>query len=268
MKKAVLLTGLLLTGGLASAQTIRSPNQKLALTFALTAAGEPSYQLRFGPKVVLRPGRLGLALQDDPGLTRGFEVVRIDSSRHDDTWAPVWGEVKSIRNHYRELAVTLRQPAQQNRRLVLRFRVFDDGLGFRYEVPRQPHVQYFVVQDELTEFGLPADHQAFWIPGDYDTNEYVYSTSPVSQIDNAALVKASTNIAVRVAPDPRAVQTPLMLKAADGLYVNIHEAALRDYPAMQLHVDRASFMLTASLVPNAVGSKAFLHAPATTPGAR
>ena len=265
MKKAVLLTGLLLTGGLASAQTIRSPNQKLALTFALTAAGEPSYQLRFGPKVVLRPGRLGLALQDDPGLTRGFEVARIDSSRHDDTWAPVWGEVKSIRNHYRELAVTLRQPAQQNRRLVLRFRVFDDGLGFRYEVPRQPGSQYFVVQDELTEFGLPADHRAFWIPGDYDTNEYVYSTSPVSRIDNAALVKASTNIAVRVAPDPRAVQTPLMLKAADGLYVNIHEAALRDYPAMQLHVDRASFMLTASLVPNAVGSKAFLHAPATTP---
>ena len=265
MKKVVLLTSLLLTGGLASAQTIRSPNQKLALTFALTAAGEPSYQLRFGPKVVLRPGRLGLALQDDPGLTRGFEVARIDSSSHDDTWAPVWGEVKSIRNHYRELAVTLRQPAQQNRQLVLRFRVFDDGLGFRYEVPRQPHVQYFVVQDELTEFGLPADHKAFWIPGDYDTNEYVYSTSPVSQIDNAALVKSATNIAVRVAPDPQAVQTPLMLKAADGLYVNIHEAALRDYPAMQLHVDRASYVLTASLVPNAVGSKAFLHAPATTP---
>ena len=266
MKKAVLLTGLLLAGGLAAAQTIRSPNQKLALTFALTAAGEPSYQLRYGPQTVLKPGRLGLALQDDPGLTRGFEVMRVDSSRHDDTWAPVWGEVKSIRNHYRELAVTLRQPAQQNRQLVLRFRVFDDGLGFRYEVPRQPGSQYFVVQDELTEFGLSADHQAFWIPGDYDTNEYKYTTSPLSQVDNAALVKASTNIAVRVAPDPQAVQTPLMLKApGGGLYLNIHEAALRDYPALQLHVDRASYVLTARLVPNAVGSKAFLRAPATTP---
>jgi hypothetical protein len=265
MRIIALSASLLLLRVLAPAQTIHSPNQKLALTFRLSAAGEPEYQLRYGARPVLQPSRLGLLLQDQPGFAKGLTVARIDSSQHDDTWTPVWGETKTIRNHYRELAVTLRQAAAPGQQLVVRFRVFDDGLGFRYEFPQQPSLKYFVVTDELTEFALAGDHQAFWIPGDYDSNEYPYTHSRLSEVDNSQLVKSSTDIAVREAPDPQAVQTPLMLKTNDGLYINLHEAALVNYPAMQLHVDRASHRLTARLVPNAVGSKAFLHAPDHTP---
>jgi hypothetical protein len=166
-----------------NAQTIHSPNHRLALTFALTPTGEPSYQLSYGSKPVIKPSRLGVLLRGGAGMEQGFVVAGVDSSAHDDTWAPVWGEVKSIRNHYQELAVTLRQPQQQNRELVLRFRVFDDGLGFRYEWPRQKQLAYFVVSEERTEFNLPADHKAFWIPGDYDSNEYRYTTSRLSAVN-------------------------------------------------------------------------------------
>ncbi|MDO7877463.1 glycoside hydrolase family 97 protein [Hymenobacter sp. ASUV-10] len=249
----------------AQAQTIHSPSHKLALRFALNAAGEPTYQLSHGKKTVLTPSRLGILLKDQAGFDKGFTVAGIDSSRHDDTWAPVWGEVKQIRNHYQELAVTLRQAGAQNRRLVLRFRLFDDGLGFRYEFPAQKSLNYFTVSDELTEFNLPADHTAFWIPGDYDTNEYAYTRSRLSAVDNRPVVEAGKSIAVRDAPDAQAVATPLMLKADDGLYVNIHEAAQVNYPAMQLHVDRATHHLKAQLVPDAVGTKAYLQAPAHTP---
>ena len=131
----------------AHAQTTHSPGRKLTLTFALSPAGEPTYQLRYGPKVVLKPSRLAVLLQGQPGFDKGFTVAKVDSSVHDDTWAPVWGEVKQIRNHYRELAITVQQAAAQNRQLVLRFRLFDDGLGFRYEFPEQPNLKYFTVQD-------------------------------------------------------------------------------------------------------------------------
>jgi hypothetical protein len=247
------------------AQTIHSPGHKLALRFALSASGEPTYQLSHGQKTVVTPSRLGILLKDQAGFDKGFTVAGIDSSRHDDTWAPVWGEVKQIRNHYQELAVTLRQAGVQGRRLVLRFRLFDDGLGFRYEFPLQKTLNYFTVTDELTEFNLPTDHTAFWIPGDYDTNEYAYTRSRLSAVDNRPVVEAGKSIAVREAPDAQAVATPLMLKADDGLYINIHEAAQVNYPAMQLHVDRATHHLKAQLVPDAVGTKAYLQAPAHTP---
>ncbi|WP_210522123.1 glycoside hydrolase family 97 protein [Hymenobacter terricola] len=265
MKKSALLLCLLIISHLSQAQTIYSPSRKLALTFGLSPAGEPTYKLTFGPKIVLKTSRLGILIQDQPGFARGLTVVRRDSSQHDDTWTLVWGETKTIRNHYQELAVTLQQAAPPRQRVVLRFRVFDDGLGFRYEFPTQPNLKYFTVTDELTEFALAGDHKAFWIPGDYDTNEYPYTTSRLSEVDNAALVKASTALPVRAAPDAQAVATPLMLKSVEGLYVNIHEAALVNYPAMQLHVDRASYCLTARLVPDAVGTKAYLHAPDHTP---
>lgn len=145
------------------------------------------------------------------------------------------------------------------------FRVFPDGIGFRYVFPLQPSLKYFVVKDEYTEFNLTGDHTAFWIPGDYDTNEYSYTTSRISAIDNRPVVKAATDIAVRVAPDPFAVQTPLMMKSATGLYINIHEAALLNYPAMQLHANTNTLALSARLVPDALNNKAYLHAPAHTP---
>ncbi|NML65484.1 glycoside hydrolase family 97 protein [Hymenobacter sp. RP-2-7] len=260
-----LLLALIATAAHAASPPLTARLGQVQLTFALNAAGQPTYAVRYGQRPVVNASRLGVAFAGGGGFDGPLRVLGSEVTDVDNTWQPVWGEVKSIRNHYQQLTVHLRQPAAPGRRLDVVFRVFADGVGFRYEWPRQLALGNFVVQDELTEFALPADHQAFWIPGDYDTNEYLYTRSRLSAVDNATQVRASTEIAVRDAPDAQAVATPLMLKADDGLYVNIHEAAQVDYPAMQLHVDRASHVLTAQLVPNAVGSKAFLHAPAHTP---
>ncbi|HET9503495.1 MAG TPA: glycoside hydrolase family 97 protein [Hymenobacter sp.] len=266
MKKYLLL--LLLAGHQAAAQTpapLTAHLDKVKLTFALSADGRPTYAVTYGTKPVVNTSRLGLVFQDKQGFDGPLTLTGSEVKDVDETWQPVLGEVKTIRNHYQQLTVHLRQPAAPGRRVDVVFRVFADGVGFRYELPRQLALGNCVVTDELTEFALPADHQAFWLPADYDTNEYLYTKSRLSAVDNSAQVKNSTEIAVRVAPDAQGVATPLMLKADNGLYVNIHEAAQVDYPAMQLHVDRASHRLTARLVPDAVGSKAFWHAPASTP---
>jgi glucan 1,4-alpha-glucosidase len=241
-----------------------SMNQ-VKLTFLLTEKGIPVYAIYFNGRPVIKPSRLGFNLKDMPALDSNFEVIKSDSLAFDETWQPVWGEVKDIRNHYKQLSVHLREKSAPNRLLNIVFRVFEDGVGFRYEFPGQPNLKYFIVSDELTEFSLAGDHKTFWIPGDYDSNEYPYTTSAISAIDNTSMVNASTAIAVRVAPDPYAVQTPLMMKTADGLYLNIHEAALINYSSMQLHVDRATYKLTVSLVPDALGNKSYLRAPASTP---
>lgn len=238
--------------------------EKVKLTFQLDGGGVPLYEVRFGDKVVILPSRMGFVLNEDSSFYKGFTLAGVERKSVDTTWQPVWGETKMIRDRHEEMIVHLVRAASQ-KKLDIVFRVFADGVGFRYVFPRQPGLSYFVVADELTEFHLAGDHKTFWIPGDYDTNEYPYTTSKLSEIDNRQLVASSTAIAVRVAPDPYGVQTPLMMKSADGLYVNIHEAALVNYPAMQLHVDRASLTLTAQLVPDAVGNKAYLHAPAVTP---
>lgn len=263
--RAAFLFVLLFCFGLqAFAQDIESPSRKLSLSFRLTDAGEPTYRLNFGAKQVLLQSRLGVELKDMPSLTGGFTVVKAETSDKDETWEPVWGEVRQIRNRYRELAVTLQQASANNRRMVIRFRLFDDGLGFRYEFPEQDGLKYFIVADEKTEFNLTGDHKAFWIPGDYDTNEYAYSTTKLSEV-NATKGMSEKEIAVKSIPADNVVQTPLMLKTADGLYVNIHEAALINYPAMNLNVDRQSFRLSSHLVPDAVGNKAYLQTPEKTP---
>ncbi|MGI8734275.1 MAG: glycoside hydrolase family 97 protein [Pyrinomonadaceae bacterium] len=248
----------------ALAQTIQSPDGKLSLSFALTADGEPTHQLSFSGRPVLQNSKLGIELKDKPSFTNGFTIVKSDTSQTDETWEPVWGEVKRIRNHYKELTVTLRQTAHKNRTLIIRFRLFNDGLGFRYEVPEQADLKYFIVADEKTEFNLTGDHKAFWIPGDYDTNEYAYTTTRLSEID-ATSGKAAQEIAFKTPIAANAVQTPLMMKTAEGLYINIHEAALVNYPAMNLMVNKQTFGLSSHLVPDPVGSKAFLQAPAKTP---
>ncbi|OON65664.1 glycoside hydrolase family 97 protein [Hymenobacter sp. CRA2] len=240
-------------------QSLHSPANKLALRFSLSPAGEPTYQLSFGSRTVLKPSRLGVLVQDQAGFAQGLTVVRMDSAQHDETWQPVWGEVKSIRNRYKELLVTLQQPGPEQRQVQVRFRLYDDGLGFRYEWPRQPNLQYFTVMGERTEFNLPADHKAFWIPGDYDSNEYAYTTSRLSQVNSGGITP------IQLKSDPKRVQTPLMLKSDDGLYVNIHEAALVNYPAMMLDVSPRGFGLTAHLVPAATGAAAYLQAPEHTP---
>ena len=266
MMRIRLLILLLCVYGLsASAQKIESPSGKLSLTFELTGEGEPAYQLSFGGRAVVKRSRLGLELKGGPSLVKGFTVMKSDTAQADETWEPVWGEVKQIRNRYRELAVTLRQAGTPDTRtLVIRFRLFDDGLGFRYEIPEQNGLRYFIVADERTEFQLAGDHKTFWIPGDYDTNEYAYTTSKLSEVD-AAKGKAAEEISAKTFFAANAVQTPLMMKSADGLYVNLHEAALVNYPAMNLMVDRQTFTLTSHLVPDALGNKAYLQTPARTP---
>jgi hypothetical protein len=259
---------LLTAGGSAAAQQAKpltASVENVKLTFSLPPGGQPTYAVSYRQKPVIQPSRLGLKLADAPGFEGPLVLTGSEVTNVDNTWQPVLGEVKNIRNHYQQLTVHLRQAGAPGQRMDVVFRVFADGIGFRYEFPKQSNLGYFVVADELTEFALAGDHQAFWIPGDYDTNEYYYSHSRLSAVDNTAQVKASTEIAVRTAPDPQAVATPLMLKSDDGLYINLHEAALLNYPAMQLHVDQASHRLSARLVPNAVGSKAFMHAPDHTP---
>ncbi len=246
------------------AQDLTAAMDKIKLAFSLNETGTPIYSVSFEDKPVIKPSSLGFVFSNNENFNSGFELINSEQKSQDDTWQPVWGEVKEIRDHYNELIVHLKQK-NTNRLLDIEFKVFADGVGFRYVFPQQPNLKYFIVKDELTQFNLAGDHKTFWIPGDYDSNEYPYTTSKLSEINNKSMVDKSTDIAVRTVPDSLCVQTPLMMKSGDGLYINIHEAALINYPAMQLHVDGSKYQLTSSLVPDAVGNKAYLHAPFHTP---
>jgi hypothetical protein len=248
----------------ATAQTLLSPDKTLALSIALSADSILTYRLdRLGKPVILS-SKMGIELRNQPSLITGFEIRSVDTLTVDETWQPVWGEVKEIRNHCREMTVTLSQKSFQERKVVVRFRLFNDGLGFRYEFPLQDHLGYMTVGDEKTEFNFTGDHKAFWIPGDYDTNEYPYSTTTLSQID-ATIGKRAEEIGTRTLIAATAVQTPLMLKTAEGLYINIHEAALVDYSAMNLILNPKTFSLTSHLVPDAAGNKGYLQTPCKSP---
>jgi len=248
----------------APAQVITAGMQKVTMDFTLNTDGVPVYSVSYDQKVIIKPSALGFTFTNNDNFNSNFEIQGSEKRSVDETWKPVWGQVNEIRNHYEEVTVHLKQHAT-NRLLDISFRVFADGVAFRYEFPKQPRIKYFIVTDELTQFNLTGNHKAFWIPGDYDTNEYPYTTCKISEIDNKELVEKSTAIAVRVAPDRYAVQTPLMMKTDDGLYINIHEAALVNYPAMQLHVNDSTYQLSARLVPDAYGNKAYLHASFHTP---
>jgi hypothetical protein len=262
MKNIILSVAFLLV--FAHAQTIQSPNKKLSLVFSVTSDSVPQYQLSFGKKSVINPSRLGVVLKNQASFLTGFTVASVESSLVDNSWNPVLGEVKTIRNNYRELKIILRQPEQKNRELVIVFRLFDEGLGFRYEFPKQDNLNYFIVSDERTEFALTGDHKAFWIPGDFDTNEYAYFHTSLSEV-NAMQGMSSTDIATRSVIAANAIQTPVIMKSVDGLYIDIFEAALTNYPAMCLSINKNNFVLTSILAPDAVGNKAYLQAPAKTP---
>ncbi len=238
---------------------------KVKMVFTLDPNGSPLYEVFYDNKAVILPSRMGFKLNTDSLFYANFQLIGTERSTYDQTWQTVWGETKDIRNHYEEMTVHLRSTQKPGFLLNIIFRVFEDGLGFRYEFPLQPDLKYFIVIDELTQFKMSGNHKTWWIPGDYDSNEYPYTTSPISEINNRKMVAASTDIAVRVAPDSLAVQTPLMMKTSEGLYINIHEAALVNYSAMQLHTDRKNYSFSASLVPDAYGNKAYLHAPFKTP---
>ena len=237
--------------------------EKVKLQFSIDDEGKPVYSVLFNGREVVKPSSLGFSLDIDSLFYKNFTLVGGDRKAVDETWKPVWGECSTIRNNYEQLTVHLKH--RSGKLLDIVFRVFADGIGFRYEFPRQTGVAYFVVKDEYTQFRLTGNHKTFWIPGDFDTNEYAYTTSLLSEVNNAPVVRAATDIAVRTVTDSLAVQTPLMMKTADGLYINIHEAALLNYPAMQLHVDKNGYMLSSNLVPDAYNNKAYLHAPAHTP---
>ncbi len=247
-----------------ASESVRSPDGRLQLVFSLLDEGRPSYQLLRLGAPILQESTLGLELKEGPGLSLGFTVVQVETTTINETWEPVWGEQRRIRNHCTELLVGMVQAGEKPHRMAIRFRLFNDGLGFRYEFAAQDGLDYFTVTDELTEFNLAGDHTAFWMPGDYDTNEYQYTTSRLSAID-ARSGKTASEIYARSAIGPDAVQTPLMMKSDDGLYINIHEAALVNYPAMNLQVNRQNFILRAHLVPDAFGNKAYMQTPCHTP---
>jgi len=246
-------------------QTIQASMNRVKLSFMLDADGRPVYKVFFGDKPVINNSYLGIKLANDSAFDKHFLLTGSEKSTVDETWNPVWGEVKTIRNHYVQLVVHLKQQAAPGRLINIVFRVFEDGVGFRYEFPKQPNLKYFIVSDELTEFSLTGDNKTFWIPGDYDSNEYPYTISPISQVDASVLAKSATDIGVRYVPDKYGIQTPLMMKTADGLYINIHEAALQNYTSMQLHTDIKTFKLTANLVADASGNKAYMRSPCKTP---
>ena len=254
---------LCLLGIQAAAEEIKSPNANLTLTFTLQPGGVPTYSVTYKGRDVILSSKLGLELKNAPALTNGFSVTDSKTTTFDQTWQPVWGEVKNIRNHYNELALMLTQ-AQTGRFILVRFRVFDDGLGFRYEFPRQPNLSYFVIKKERTQFALTGDHKAFWLPGDYDTQEYSTVTSNLSQVRGLMKSAVTSNASQTVFSDT-GVQTPLMLKSKDGLYINIHEAALVDYSCMSLELDDKNFVLESHLTPDAQGDKGYLQTPAVSP---
>lgn len=244
--------------------TLHSPDGNVQLGLLHRSNGDLTYRVFYKGKTVVAPSGLGMRLKSPELSLSKFDLLGIDSSVTDETWKPVWGEVSHIRNNYKQLLVKLADRSGSGIQLEIIFKLYNDGVGFRYSFPQQAKLNHFIIGEEQTQFAMSGDHKAFWIPGDYDTNEYPYYTTNLSGVD-ATGGGAAQEIHAKTFFDKSAVQTPLMLKSADGLYINIHEAALVNYPAMNLVVDKNTFTLNSHLVPDAVGNKAYLQAPAVTP---
>jgi hypothetical protein len=261
----LLCTGICISKAWSQKQVESASMSKVNLYFSLDDKGIPAYSVLFSGEPVIKSSRLGFILKDGIALDRNFQVLKTDSITVDETWKPVWGEINKIRNYYKQITFHLQQKSSAHLQLNIVFKVFEDGIGFRYEFPVQPNLTNFIVSDEVTQFNLTGNHKAFWIPGDFDSNEYPYTTSAISEVDAWKLPMLSFGKREDNIPDQYAVQTPLMLKTMDGLYMNTHEAALVNYPSMQLHVNRQTYSLSANLVPDALGNKSYLRAPANTP---
>lgn len=269
MKHFILTAAALLSASasLGATEVLTSPDGRLQLSFDLTADGTPTYKMDYNNKPVIATSRLGLELKNQKSLLDGFKMERVSRSSFDETWQPVWGEQSSIRNHYNEMAVCLSQPDDNGhlREMIVRFRLYDDGVGFRYEWPAQDNFTYFTIKEERSEFAMTGDHTAYWIPGDYDTQEYDYTISRLSEVrEKMPAVKFSYNVSSTVFSDT-GVQTSLQLKTDDGIYLNIHEAACVDYSTMHLNLDEKRMVLTSWLTPDARGDKGYLMAPCHSP---
>lgn len=267
MPKLVLLVLLLLsTAALAQRPiTVSSPSRQVSVTVQNAPTGELTYRVSYKGLPVVEPSGLGISLSKPKAMLNRFSVARVDSSRMDGLWRPVWGEVREIQNHYTELSVTVQDRAGSGVQMRVRFRVYDDGVGFRYEFPQQANLNHFVVADERTQFRLTGDHKTFWMPADYDTNEYLYNTTRLSEINPPAAAAREKDIALQSLVGPDAVQTPLLFKTDKELYISLYEAAVSNYPIMHLRLNKATRTLTAQLTPDAVGNKAYLQTPAQTP---
>ncbi len=246
-----------------NAQSLQSPSGNFTLKFDVNGEGTPTYALDLDGEAIIKESKLGLQLKDSEDLIKGFKVVDTKESSADETWEPVWGESKEIRNHYNELLVTLNQKST-DRTMMIRFRLFDDGLGFRYEFPSQKNLVYFVIEEERTQFAMTGDHKAWWIPGDYDTQEYDYMTSKLSEI-RGLMDKAYTGNVSQQGFSQTGVQTALMMKSESGTYINLHEAALVEYSCMHLDLDDKNFVFESHLTPDAQGVKGYMQAPRPTP---
>lgn len=258
---------------MAAAQTVKSPDGNVALTFTLSDNGRPTYEMTYKGRAVVKPSRLGLELakdrhaskgKDETDLMDGFKITDTRISSFDETWKPVWGETATIRNHYNELEVDLNQPSS-DRNIIIRFRVYNDGMGLRYEFPQQKALNYFLIKEEHTQFAMAGDHTAWWLPGDYDTQEQETQQSKLSEIRarfNKAVNWDNSSVAVF---SPTGVQTSLQMKSSDGLYINIHEAACVNYATMHLNLDDKNMVFESWLTPDATGLKGCMQTPCTTP---
>ena len=268
------------TGAALADEVLKSPDGDIALTFEIRN-GRPTYFVDFKGKQIIAPSGLGFDLVSESGrnsfehqgkkaaadalsLKDGFELVKTERDSVDTTWQPVWGEESKIRDHYNEMAVTLRQPAF-DRTMTVRFRAYDDGIGFRYEFPEQPNLNYFVIAEEDTEFAMTGDHTAYWIPGDYDTQEYNYTKSRLSEIRSLFPSKINPDNASTTPFSPTGVQTALQLKTDDGVYLNIHEAATVDYPTMHLNLNDTTMTFRSWLTPDSQGRKGYMQTPTKSP---
>ena len=288
MKLKRLIYMLILSMGVTIAhaqEKLSSPDGNLSMVFSLNDQGEPIYELFYKGKTVIKPSKMGLELKkedankqtdfdwseqkdtskldENTNLYSGYVLGNASYSSFDETWQPVWGEEKEIRNHYNQLIVTLEQPKNE-RYIQIEFRLFNDGLGFRYDFPQQPNLNYFIIKEERSQFAMAGDHKAFWIPGDYDTQEYDYTTSRLSEI-RGLMKKAITPNSSQTPFSPTGVQTSLMMKTDDGLYINLHEAALVDYSCMHLNLDDQNMVFESWLTPDAQGNKGYMQTPCHTP---
>ena len=254
------------------AQQVKSPNGHVVVSFSLIDNGVPTYKVSYKGKPVIKQSRLGLELTpsqndgikaEDTNLMNGFKVSNTETSSFKEVWKPVWGETSSILNHYNEMAVSLTQE-HPNRTIIIRFRVYNDGMGLRYEFPRQSNLGYFIIKDEHTQFAMAGDHTAWWLPGDYDTQEYETVTSKLSEI-RSKMKAAVTDNTSQTTFSETGVQTSLQMKSSDGLYINLHEAACVNYPTMHLNLDDKNMVFESWLTPDAQGNKAYMQAPRTTP---
>ena len=263
MRLFQLILGIVLITQPVFGQRCLSPNKEISVAFSVNEKGAPKYQIQYKQKPVILESSMGFELVKDDDLMEEFKVLDVIYDTKDELWNPVWGEEREIRNHYNEMLVMLQQQ-KTNRRMNIRFRVFNEGVGFRYEFPQQADLGHFIIQQERTAFAMTGDHIAHWIPGDYDTQEYDYTTSRLSEIE-ALFDVALTGNASQEQFSKTGVQTSLMLKSDDGLYINIHEAALLDYPAMHLNLIPKTLTFESWLTPDAVGNMAYMIVPHNTP---